>query len=113
MIRFLSFQPPAPPPKRYEIGPETNYPLGSRTVLADIPALLVREPEGFVAISMVCTHLGCTVERKPEGFVCQCHGSRYDEDGVVTKGPAVEPLPQLTVEKNEDGSLVILMTAPG
>ncbi len=62
----------------------------------------------ITAISMVCTHLGCTVEKKPEGFVCQCHGSRYDKDGQVTKGPAVEPLPMLIVEKTEAGDLVVI-----
>jgi len=117
MIRFLSYTPAPPPPKRFEIGPESSYLLGSRTVLPQIPALLVRSQAGFTAISLVCTHLGCTVETNKgsrginppdSGFVCNCHGSRYDADGQVTKGPAVQPLATLVVEHTADGNLIVI-----
>lgn len=108
LVRYLDYQPPAPPPKRYEVGEEIDFPLGSRTVLADIPAVLIHSRDGFRAISLVCTHLGCTVESKAGGFACQCHGSVYDKDGNVTKGPAVEPLPPLGVEVQEDGTVVVI-----
>lgn len=46
------------------------------------------KPEVFVAVGL-CTHLGCTpaqaVDRK-EGFLCACHGSRFDVAGRVVKG---------------------------
>ncbi|MCC6957672.1 MAG: ubiquinol-cytochrome c reductase iron-sulfur subunit [Anaerolineales bacterium] len=108
LLRYLSYQPPPPPPRRYEIGAAAQYPPGSRTVLAEVPALLVRSESGFEAISMVCTHLGCTLEYKAEAFDCPCHGSRFDAQGRVTKGPAVEPLPRLRVEQGDDGALVVL-----
>lgn len=107
IIRFLSFQPAPPPPRRFDVGPESQYPLGTRTVLPDIPALLVRNRDGFSAISMVCTHLGCTVEYQSKTFVCQCHGSRYDAQGAVTKGPASARLPLLEVEISEQGNVII------
>ena len=33
---------------------------------------------GSSALSLVCTHLGCTVDESADGFACPCHGSRYD-----------------------------------
>ncbi len=68
LVRYLDYQPPAPPPRRFEVGDESDFPLGSRTVLADIPAVLIHSREGFRAISLVCTHLGCTVEAKAGGL---------------------------------------------
>ena len=51
------------------------------------------------AISPVCTHLGCTVKwlASQQQFVCPCHGSQYDNQGKVKKGPATAPLPLVTV----------------
>ena len=98
LFRFLEYQTEPPPPTEFDLGPASNYPTGSRTLLPDIPALLLHTQSGFSAISLVCTHLGCTVESKPEGFACPCHGSRFDSQGNVTRGPANQPLPDLRVE---------------
>lgn len=53
------------------------------------------KPEVFVAIGL-CTHLGCSpgqVADKKEGFLCACHGSRFDVAGRVFSGsPAPDNL---------------------
>ena len=54
-----------------------------------------RAADGVHAISLVCTHLGCIVKQAADGFECPCHGSRFDRDGSVTKGPAPRALPWL------------------
>lgn len=49
----------------------------------------------FVALDSICTHAGCTVSRfvvANNRMTCPCHGSRYDIEGRVILGPAVEPL---------------------
>ena len=107
LIRFLSYQPDPPPPKKFEIGPASKYPPESRSVLPDIPAILISSKSGLTILSLVCPHLGCTVESKPPGFVCPCHGSRFDEDGTVTKGPANRSLKSLRVEQTADGNLIV------
>jgi len=107
LFRFLNTRTEPLPPTDFDLGLPSNYPPGSRTVLPDIPALLVHTQSGFSAISLVCTHLGCTVESKPEGFACPCHGSRFDLQGNVSRGPAGKSLNSLRTGITSDGILHI------
>ncbi|MBL8960870.1 MAG: ubiquinol-cytochrome c reductase iron-sulfur subunit [Gemmatimonadetes bacterium] len=60
-----------------------------------------------IALSSVCTHLGCAVELVTGQLVCPCHGSTYALDGTVRRGPAVKPLPRYTARLEPDDVLVI------
>ncbi|MDB5761273.1 MAG: FAD-dependent oxidoreductase [Herminiimonas sp.] len=46
-------------------------------------------------LSPVCSHLKCIVHwnRAERSWDCPCHGSRFNYDGKVIEGPALEPLP--------------------
>lgn len=46
----------------------------------------------FLALSLVCTHKKCEVEKSDDGFECPCHGSTYSSTGKVTHGPATKNL---------------------
>ena len=105
LIRYLSYQFDSPPRNEFDIGPEDDYPPGSRTVLAHIPAVTLHDDEGLKAMSLTCTHLGCMVEPSVAGYTCPCHGSSYSPDGTVVKGPAASNLPQFRIERSEDGNL--------
>jgi Rieske Fe-S protein len=61
------------------------------------PILVMRlEDQQFRAMSMKCTHLGCTVrwDNEEQLLRCPCHGSRFKDDGSVEKGPAKSSLRQ-------------------
>jgi len=107
LIRFLSYRPDPAPPAQFDLGLAANYPPGSRTELADARALLIHTPNGFVAYSTICPHLGCRVQPADEGFKCPCHGSRFDRQGAVLNGPAARPLRVLRVEEQADGHLIL------
>jgi cytochrome b6-f complex iron-sulfur subunit len=70
-----------------------------------------REAGQVYAISTVCTHLGCIVKPGPDGFKCPCHGSEFEADGTVRKGPAPRPLDWLAVTVS-GGAVVVDEGAP-
>src|SRR5580692_3977474 len=70
-------------------------------------------PDGYVAYSKLCTHLGCPVglyEQDLELLVCPCHQSMFNvRNGAVPEfGPAPRPLPQMHLGYNEDGYLIAM-----
>lgn len=110
LIRYLSYQYDPAPQSEFDIGPATDYPRSSRTLVAYVPAIVIHDDEGLRAVSLTCSHLGCTIEERNFGFECPCHSSRYDPNGIVLKGPATANLRKLRVEKSEDGNLHIFTT---
>lgn len=106
---YFSFRPdPGPgPPRVFDLGQAAAYPEGSRTLRADIPAVIYNRGGEFNAYSLTCTHLGCTLEADGQEFACPCHGSRFDQYGRVLAGPAQTPLRRLRVEALEAGRLIL------
>jgi Rieske Fe-S protein len=107
VIRFLDFDLNPAPQTKFELGPAVNFPLGTKTPLAEIPVLLIHADQGFIALSLTCTHLGCTLEPNQNGFACPCHNSAFDAEGNVTHGPAVMPLKKLRIEITADDKLIL------
>jgi len=59
----------------------------------------------FVAMGVVCTHEGCTVDvvdNPGPRFVCPCHGALYDWEGQPIAGPAPDPLPTYPAARRDD-----------
>lgn len=108
LLRFLSYAPPAQHQKtEFDLGSVEDYPVGSRTSIPEIPALLIHTESGFTALSLTCSHLGCTIEPNDNGFACPCHNSSFDTVGNVTHGPAVKPLSALRIEITETNNLIV------
>ena len=71
------------------------------------PAMLIHHLDGrWVALSAVCTHLGCTVQYEPplNRIHCACHGGVYDPyTGANVSGPPPRPLRKFKVAVGEAG----------
>lgn len=65
-----------------------------RTVIEE-SVYLRRRGDLIDAVSAICTHTGCLVQRISNGFGCPCHRSDFDEEGVPLSGPAPRPLDRL------------------
>lgn len=107
LVRFFSYKPEHGSPTSYDLGLAAEFPAGGKLVRPDIPAVIYHFDQGFQAYSLICTHLGCTLEESGEDFACPCHGSAFDSTGKVLKGPAGEDLKALEVEISADGLLLV------
>jgi Rieske Fe-S protein len=67
-------------------------------------AWLVRHGTKVVAFSVVCPHLGCSVNAVPDGkgFACPCHTSAFNANGKRESGPSPRDLDELRT-KIDDG----------
>ena len=79
-----------------------NSPVGS--------VLVVRtaDTNELSAVNPTCTHAGCVVQWQGplKKFACPCHGSEFDADGKVLKGPAKKPLK--TYQAKIEGNSVLV-----
>ena len=96
--------------------PELTRPDGALKILpqgATHPLYVLRLEDGqFAVISPICTHQGCTVDIQGPRLVCPCHGSTYDREGRVLRGPAERSLARFTTTVSE-GVLLIDVTPRG
>jgi cytochrome b6-f complex iron-sulfur subunit len=77
------------------IGNIDDFPPGSVTADRVNRLYIVRDSEGgFLALSIICPHLGCSVlwDETRSQFDCPCHSSAFDRQGVVLSSPAPRPL---------------------
>lgn len=71
--------------------------------------VLSEDGRDFIAMSNICTHLGCRVRwiEDRDEFFCPCHNGVFDKDGEIVAGPVPRPLDRFETMV-EDGQLFIL-----
>jgi Rieske Fe-S protein len=74
---------------------------------ASTPVYVLAVADGYVAVSPICMHLGCTVDVQGARLVCPCHGSTYDREGNVLRGPTLKPLRRYATTLTGEGELLI------
>jgi nitrite reductase/ring-hydroxylating ferredoxin subunit len=83
--------------------------IGTMLVIANV--VVGRDAIGVYAMSAICTHEGCFVSDGPKtiaaGLSCGCHGSAFDGDGLVTRGPANRPLQHYAVSIDAAGAITV------
>ena len=102
-------------PTQLKVGRPEEYPAASATFLEEQRLFILHDPEGFRALSAVCTHLRCTTgpfvppggQWKESHARCPCHGSIFARDGRVLQGPAPRPLDFYRVSLAPDGRLLV------
>lgn len=111
-------QPPTQPPSgskftiRLSEHPELAQVGGFKTFnINSTPVIVFRTGQTtFKALSMICTHQGCTTNwvNSVQQFQCPCHGSKFDKDGRVIQGPATQNLRTYTTEYKSDTNELII-----
>ena len=66
---------------------------------------------GLYSLSTLCTHALCDMAQygsvSGSGLFCSCHGSQFDANGAVTRGPARTDLPHYAVSVDANGVIQI------
>ena len=76
-------------------------------------AVFAAVPGSDEAISLTCTHQGCTVQHQADGkFLCPCHGALYDKEGRVLAGPAQRDLPRFQITQRTEDQVQLVGATP-
>jgi menaquinol-cytochrome c reductase iron-sulfur subunit len=69
---------------------------------------LTENGRDFIAMSNICTHLGCRVRwiADRNQFFCPCHNGVFDKNGNVVSGPPPRPLDRYEVKIENDQLLI-------
>jgi Rieske Fe-S protein len=99
----------SPPTGPVGAGNVSALAVGSMLVMSNV--VVARDADGVYAMSGVCTHAGCLLADGSgmiaAGLSCPCHGSLFDGDGNVTRGPAGAPLQHYQVTIAPDGAITV------
>ena len=110
-LRFMFPRVLFEPPSSFKAGLPDDFVIGevSEKYKDEFRVWIVREAEGFYALSAICTHLGCTPRwlSADNKFKCPCHGSGFRKSGINFEGPAPRPLERLKIALADDGQLII------
>ena len=93
--------------RRIALGDPRQFPVDTYSFMDEHNLFVYRDHEGIKAVSAVCTHLGCILEKGTDGFECPCHGSCYNNDGEVLSGPAPRDLAWYQVSRTAEGKIVV------
>ena len=94
-------------------GPADNYAAdGVYPAFLNQGFFIVRRGGKLSALSAICTHRKCKIDAESDrSFHCPCHGSTFDPNGHVTRGPARRDLPVFATSVNENGQLLVTVPA--
>jgi menaquinol-cytochrome c reductase iron-sulfur subunit len=91
----------------FTIQTQTGWIVNSQEVSVYV---LSTDGRTFIAMSNICTHLGCHIRWiiEQDHFFCPCHNGVFDTTGNVVSGPPPRPLDRYDV-KVEEGQLFVLV----
>ena len=85
--------------------------VGELRVIPGTAGAIARDAGGIYAMSLICTHANCDMTKNgsvsSSEIDCACHGSRFDANGAVLRGPARQPLEHYAVTLDDTGQLIV------
>ena len=67
----------------------------------------------YTAILLQCTHqANQLIPAAKNGYTCSLHGSQFDENGLVRKGPASKPLQQYKTSVENNNLIIEIVKTP-
>ncbi len=72
--------------------------------------VLSQDGRSYIAMSNICTHLGCHIRwiAEQNHFFCPCHNGVFDSSGNVVSGPPPRPLTRYDVKAENDQVFVLI-----
>ncbi|MFP3018930.1 MAG: ubiquinol-cytochrome c reductase iron-sulfur subunit [Candidatus Hodgkinia cicadicola] len=65
-----------------------NANLSNEALAFDVNRCVNRNNQNLLVVMASCPHLGCVPSATPDGWICSCHGSRFDLSGRIIDGPS-------------------------
>ncbi len=105
------------PTSKVELGTPTLFTLSIQTQTGWIEnaqevSVYVLSTDGrtYIAMSNICTHLGCHIRwiSEQDQFFCPCHNGVFDVSGNVVSGPPPRPLARYDVKIENDELFVLV-----
>lgn len=90
-------------------GNAANLAVGDIKAVSGAPCFVARDASGVYAMTTTCTHQGCDIANGVQGSVilCSCHGSEFDAEGNVLRGPAQAALAHFLVTVDSAGVITV------
>ncbi len=92
-------------------GNVSSLAVGDLQGVSGSPVCIGRDSGGVYAMTTLCTHEQCDMQTdgriNSKGLYCACHGSKFDVNGAVTKGPATKALAHYEVAVACDGTITV------
>ena len=117
-VRFMYPRVLFEPPTQFKIGRPVEYSPNSTSEkwIKALRLWVVRYDDRFIAVSALCTHLGCTPRylATEDKYKCPCHGSGFRGfasgwrvNATNFEGPAPRPLERFKLSLADDGQIVV------
>jgi cytochrome b6-f complex iron-sulfur subunit len=97
--------------RQIDAGNVADVPVGTVSVVSGASVAIAHDEGGLYAMTLICPHDNCDMEVdgtvSADSIVCTCHGSEFDGNGAVLKGPANTPLEHYEVTVDSAGAITI------
>ena len=91
---------------KFAVGKAEDMAEGEVVAFPEGKFFVVRRGGEFKALYQVCTHLGCLLRKTEDGFACPCHGSKFNQEGMLVSSPAPRDMDEFAVDV-VDGNVVV------